>query len=61
MEGKELGLQKGWEIGQEVGFYAGCVQVCNLLACNADFAESATLALHLYAQNMASKTSNVQM
>ena len=27
VEGKELGLQKGWEIGQEVGFYAGCVQV----------------------------------
>lgn len=27
-EGKELGLQKGWEIGQEVGFYAGCIQVC---------------------------------
>lgn len=43
MEGKELGLQKGWEIGQEVGFYAGCVQVCNLLACSIDFAEPATL------------------
>lgn len=26
-EGKELGLQKGWEIGQEVGYYAGCIQV----------------------------------
>ena len=26
-EGRDLGLQKGWEIGQEVGFYAGCVQV----------------------------------
>ena len=32
IEGKELGLQKGWEIGHEVGFYAGCVQVRNLYA-----------------------------
>ena len=32
VEGQELGLQKGWEVGQEVGFYAGCVQVCNLHA-----------------------------
>ena len=32
VEGKELGLQKGWEIGHEIGFYAGCVQVSNLLS-----------------------------
>ncbi|KXZ41800.1 hypothetical protein GPECTOR_279g735 [Gonium pectorale] len=25
-EGRELGVQKGYEIGQEVGFYAGCVR-----------------------------------
>ncbi len=26
-EGKALGVRKGFEIGQEVGYYSGCTQV----------------------------------
>ncbi|GIL81817.1 hypothetical protein Vretimale_1416 [Volvox reticuliferus] len=30
-EGRELGVQKGYEIGQEVGFYAGCIRTWRAL------------------------------
>ncbi len=45
LEGRELGLQKGWEIGQEVGFYAGCVQVRTLHACTAQLCSKAELLM----------------
>lgn len=26
-DGKALGIQKGFEIGHEIGFYSGCIQI----------------------------------
>lgn len=31
-DGKAMGLQKGWEIGHEIGYYRGCMQIWRQLA-----------------------------